>query len=94
MKPTLVEAIAKFGRAAKAKLSNPSVTGEPEDQLRGPFEQLVGAMAALCGFAPHAVVTVGETSLAAIHTRPDFAITVNGPLVGFVELKAPGKGGF
>ena len=92
MKPTLGEAIAKFGRAAKAKLSNPSVTGEPEDQLRGPFEQLVGDMAALCGFAPHTVVTVGETALAAIHTRPDYAITVNGALVGFVELKAPGKG--
>ena len=92
MKPTLVDAIAQFGRNAKAKLANPSVTGEPEDQLRGPFEQLVRQMAALCGFAPGAVVTVGETSVAALHTRPDYAITVNGALAGFVELKAPGKG--
>ncbi len=92
MKPSLVEVVAQFGKSAKAKLNNPSVTGEPEDQLRGPFEQLVGHMAALCGFAPGAVVTVGETSIAALHTRPDYAITVNGALAGFVELKAPGKG--
>ncbi len=92
LKPTLVEAIAKFGKDAKAKLGNPSVTGEPEDQLRGPFEQLVRHMAALCGFAPGAVVPVGETSIAALRTRPDYAITVNGALAGFVELKAPGKG--
>ena len=66
--------------------------GAPEDQLRAPFEQLVGDMAALCGFAPGSVVAVGEASLAALHTRPDYAITVHGALVGFVELKAPGKG--
>ena len=92
MKPTLVDVIAQFGKSAKAKLSNPSVTGEPEDQLRAPFESLVNQMAALCGFAPGAVVAVGETSLASLHTRPDYAITVKGALVGFVELKAPGKG--
>ena len=92
MKPTLVDVIAQFGKSAKAKLSNPSVTGEPEDQLRAPFESLVNQMAALCGFATGAVVAVGETSLASLHTRPDYAITVKGALVGFVELKAPGKG--
>ena len=92
MKPTLVDVIAQFGKAAKAKLSNPSVTGEPEDQLRAPFESLVNQMAALCGFAPGAVVAVGETSLASLRTRPDYAITVKGALVGFVEIKAPGKG--
>lgn len=92
MKPTLVDAVARFGKSAKAKLGNPSVAGAPEDQLRAPFEQLVSDMAALCGFAPGAVVAVGEASLAALHTRPDYAITVHGALVGFVELKAPGKG--
>ena len=86
MKPTLADLIARFGKAAKAKLSNPSVTGEPEDQLRAPFEKLVSDMAALCGFGPGAVVTVGETSIAALRTRPDYAVTVNDALVGFVEL--------
>lgn len=92
MKPTVVEAISRFGKAAKAKLGNPTVSGEPEDQLRAPFEQLLADMAALSGFAPGTVVAVGESSLAALHSRPDYAITVHGPLVGFVELKAPGKG--
>jgi hypothetical protein len=33
MKKTLAEVISRFGADAKAKLSNSSVTGEPEDQL-------------------------------------------------------------
>ncbi len=92
MKPTVVDAIAKFGKTAKAKLGNPSASGEPEDQLRAPFEQLLGDMAALSGFAPGVVVAVGESSIAALNSRPDYAVTVHGALVGFVELKAPGKG--
>lgn len=78
--PTLEDAVSKFGKAATARLRNPSATGEPEDQLRGPFEGLLGEMAALCGLAPDAVVTVGESSVSALHTRPDYAITVNGAL--------------
>jgi hypothetical protein len=70
LKPTLADLIARFGKDAKAKLSNPSVTGEPEDQLRAPFEKVVSDMAALCGFGLGTVVTVGETSIAALHTRP------------------------
>ncbi len=38
------------------------------------------------------VEAVGESSLADLKTRPDYAITAGGALVGFVELKAPGKG--
>ena len=42
---------------------------------------------------PEASVTaVGESALAAARTRPDYAITLSNVLVGFVELKAPGKG--
>ena len=32
-----------------------------------------------------------ESSLAALKTRPDYAITLRNVLVGFVEVKAPGK---
>jgi hypothetical protein len=92
-KPTLPEAVARFGIAAKAKLSNPSAVGEPEDQLRAPFEQLLADLAAFMGYARGAVVPVGESSLAELHTRPDYAVTTHGALVGFVEIKAPGKGG-
>ncbi len=39
-----------------------------------------------------AVEAVGESSVASLKTRPDYAVTVKNALVGFVELKAPGKG--
>lgn len=89
---TIEEAVAEFGKLAKAKLDNPSATGEPEDQLRAPFEQLLSRLAVLSGFKAANVVAVGETSLSEIRTRPDYAVTVHGALAGFVELKAPGKG--
>lgn len=89
---TVENAVAEFGALAKSKLNNPSATGEPEDQLRAPFEQLLSRLAVLAGFKAPQVVAVGETSLSEIHTRPDYAVTVHGALAGFVELKAPGKG--
>lgn len=92
MKLTLELAISRFGVAASQKLSNPSAKGEPEDQLRAPFEQLLGDLAFLSGFAAGHVTAVGETSLSDLKTRPDYSVTVLGGLVGFVELKAPGKG--
>ena len=89
---TLGEAISRFGLEAKSRLSNPGVTGAPEDQLRGPLEVLVTNLAELAGLPPGAVVTVGETSLADLKTRPDYAVTRQNALVGFIEVKAPGKG--
>ncbi len=92
MKVTLDHAVAKFGKEAKARLSSAAVSGEPEDQLRGPFQQLLKDLAGCCGFGADAIVSVGESSVSALHIRPDYAVTVQGALVGFVELKAPGKG--
>ncbi|MHB1937652.1 MAG: type ISP restriction/modification enzyme [Acidobacteriaceae bacterium] len=92
MKPTIEAAIAEFGAAAKSKLSNPAATGQPEDQLRAPFEQLLKAVAEISGFQSAHVDAVGELSLSDLKTRPDYAVTVQKALVGFVELKAPGKG--
>ena len=89
---TLQEAISKFGLEAKSKLSNPGASGAPEDQLRAPLEALVGSLAELAGLAPDTVVAVGETSIADLKTRPDYAITLRDTLIGFIELKAPGKG--
>ena len=88
----LQPAIAKFGAEAKNKLSNVAVTGEPEDQLRAPLEDLFDNLAELCGVPPSKIAAVGESSLAELKTRPDYAITVHNTLVGFVEVKAPGKG--
>lgn len=87
---SIEEAISKFGERAKAKLANPAASGQPEDQLRSPFEGLLADMAGIASI-PN-VEAVGESALAEIKTRPDYAVTVRGALVGFVELKAPGKG--
>jgi hypothetical protein len=93
MSQTLDEAIARFGKDARAKLSNPAATGEPEDQLRAPLETLFADLAELAGAVRDSIAMVGESSLADLKTRPDYAITRGNALVGFLELKAPGKGG-
>jgi hypothetical protein len=91
----LAEAVSAFGAAAKAKLSNPAAVGHPEDQLRGPLETLIPELAAAAGLA-QTVVLVGETPHAETGTRPDYSVTAGASkakaLIGYVELKAPGKG--
>ena len=87
---TVDSAISAFGERAKNKLANPGALGQPEDQLRSPFEALLRDLASLA--AIKGVEAVGESSLADLKTRPDYAVTASGALVGFVELKAPGKG--
>ncbi|MEM9670798.1 MAG: type ISP restriction/modification enzyme [Pseudomonadota bacterium] len=92
MSKSFEEIVSSFGATAKSKLKNAGVSGAPEDQLRAPLESLITQLAELAGLTPGAVVPVGETSLADLKTRPDYAITYNSALVGFVEVKAPGKG--
>jgi hypothetical protein len=87
----LNRAVSAFGKSTTAKLSNVAVSGAPEDQLRGPLEVLIAELALLAGYASGSVDLVGETSLAEDRTRPDYAVTVNNALVGFIEVKAPGK---
>jgi hypothetical protein len=90
--PKLDDVVAKFGAEAKAKLTNPAAVGEPEDQLRAPLETLFADLAELCGFKRDSLTAVGESSLSTLKTRPDYAITLRKALVGYVEVKAPGKG--
>lgn len=87
-----VNAISEFGVAAKAKLDNPSVTGQPEDQLRAPLETLIKELAQLTGLGASNLTLVGESSLGDLKTRPDYAVTRKKALIGFIEVKAPGKG--
>lgn len=89
---TLKEAISRFGAKTKSKLTNPATVGAPEDQLRAPLEDLTHDLAVLVGLPDGAINMVGETSLADLHTRPDYAVIVHNALVGFIEVKAPGKG--
>ena len=84
--------VSAYGASVKAKLKNVAIDGAPEDQLRGPLDVLFGALAELAGLPKDSVQLVGETTLSELKTRPDFAVTVGKALVGFIEVKAPGKG--
>lgn len=88
---TIAASISSFGAEVKRKLSNPSATGQPEDQLRAPLETLIKSLAE-AGLAMGDVVLVGESAQADLKTRPDYAITRGKALIGFIEVKAPGKG--
>ncbi len=92
-KSSIASALARFGASAKDKLANPAAAGQPEDQLRAPFEQLLDDFAELANLRRSDVTAVGESSLSDLKTRPDYAVVVRNALVGHVELKAPGKGG-
>ena len=80
-------AVSAFGAAVAPKLS--SGVGEPEDQMRGPLENLLDAVAAALGVR---FTVVGEASLSDLRVRPDYACFVDGAITGYIEVKAPGKG--
>lgn len=80
--------VAQFGSAVSERLA--AGGGEPEDLLRGPFERLIEQTGSLAGLQKP--VLTGEHRLAENRIRPDYGVTVNGNLIGFIELKAPGKG--
>jgi hypothetical protein len=92
MTSPLRSAVSTFGAKAKSKLANVAARGEPEEQLRAPLEALVLELAELCRLPRKQVAVVGESSLADLATRPDFAVSARNLLVGFIEVKAPGKG--
>ena len=89
---TIAAAVSAYGASAKSKLGNVAVVGAPEDQLRAPLDALIRDLAEIAGLPAGSVHLVGETTLPDLKTRPDFAVTRSNALVGFIELKAPGKG--
>jgi hypothetical protein len=89
---TLAAAVSAYGASVKPKLANIAIGGSPEDQLRSPLEVLFRELAEISGLPVGSVELVWETTLADLKTRPDFAATVSKALVGFIEVKAPGKG--
>ncbi|MDI9349676.1 MAG: N-6 DNA methylase [Candidatus Symbiobacter sp.] len=85
--------IAAFGRAVAAKFANPTLTGDPEDQLRGPLEILLIEMdQAAPAKRGEKITVVGEHRKSELKLRLDFAISRGHDLLGYVEIKAPGKG--
>ncbi len=81
------EALKDFARTVTGKFKV-QVPGDPEDQLRAPIETFLKASGSAMS---EAVVPKGESQAERIG-RPDFAVTAKGLLIGYVELKAPGKG--
>lgn len=89
---SLDAAISAFGASVKTKLSNPAISGAPEDQLRAPLETFFQDMSDVLGHIKGSTSLVGETTLTSLSTRPDYAVVVREALIGFIEVKAPGKG--
>jgi hypothetical protein len=85
---TIHEALQDFAATVTDKTTQ-LTAGEPEDQVRGPFENFMHGVADALGWK---VVCTGETSLPNRLGRPDFAVHLNQLLAGYVELKAPGAG--
>ena len=84
----LLAAVRAFADAVAEKSAVPLAAGA-EEQLRGPFENLLATVAAEFGIR---ATCAGEPSLPDRLGRPDFAVSCNGALAGYAELKAPGKG--
>ncbi len=63
--------------------------GEPEEQIRSPFETLFTNIGHLLSLK---IVLKGESQLPDRLGKPDYAVSINNILCGYVELKEPGKG--
>ncbi|MFG2054185.1 type ISP restriction/modification enzyme [Micromonospora sp. NPDC048930] len=82
----MAEAVAAFTARVGEKIDR---GGDPEDQLRGPLEELLRRLGQHAGVD---AIPYGEVRLSSVRARPDFAVDVGGARVGYVELKAPGHG--
>ena len=80
--------VRQFADSLKSKFS---VVGQinPEDQLKGPVETLVKGFGALLSMQ---LETVNEVQRPDLSGRPDMGVSRRRLLVGYIELKAPGKG--
>lgn len=91
----LNDLVSRFGVEAEKRLSS-LVAGNPEEQLRAPLEILIPGIAEICGLPNGSIFLVPETPMPDLAIRPDFAVMRKrgkaSELLGFVEIKAPGKG--
>jgi hypothetical protein len=86
LEATVAAAVADFGAEVKAKLQGP---GDAEDQLRGPTDKLIVRVSEALGLK---TVLHGEVRLVDLRARPDFGAEVADAMVGYIEIKQPGKG--
>jgi len=85
---TILEALQRFAATVSAKMST-LTRGEPEDQLRAPFESFIADVSHTLGWN---IICTGETRLPDRLGKPDYAVHLHGLLSGYVELKSPGVG--
>lgn len=83
-----LQACETFAAAIQAKF-HALAAGREEDQLRRPVDELLETIGKAMGLT---VVAKDESPLEDQLGRPDFAVTVNRLLCGYVELKSPGTG--
>ena len=84
----VLAALRKFSDSVTSKMTTLTV-GEPEDQLRAPFEVFMREVGQALSLE---VVSTGETRLPGRMGKPDYAVHAAKLLAGYVELKAPGTG--
>jgi hypothetical protein len=84
----MFEALESFATTIQSKFGA-VVDGREEDQLRRPVDELLEKF----GHSQNLdVVAKDESTLDDLLGRPDFAVTVNRLLCGYIELKSPGTG--
>ncbi|MEU9304582.1 type ISP restriction/modification enzyme [Streptomyces sp. NPDC048269] len=79
-------AVSVFGAECQRNLAGP---GDREAAIRSPLEQLFRTIA-----AHHARPEIGwhpETRIPHLGVRPDYAVRVNRDVIGYIEVKRPGK---
>ena len=86
--PVIHQALQQFAADVTARFSLAQAGGEPEEQLRGPFENFLRALREPFRLG---LISEGEVRVERLG-KPDFAIHCEGFLAGYVELKASGKG--
>jgi hypothetical protein len=83
-----LEALKSFAATVQSKFGA-MVDGREEDQLRRPVDELLEKVGRSQNLD---VVAKDESTLDDQLGRPDFAVTVNRLLCGYIELKSPGTG--
>lgn len=83
-----LEALESFASTIQSKFGA-VVDGREEDQLRRPVDELLEKIGRSQNLN---VVAKDESTLDDKLGRPDFAVTVNRLLCGYIELKSPGTG--
>lgn len=81
----LAAAVAEFGAASKEKLAGP---GDREAAIRGPLENLLRAVGNVFGTEAVFHDEVRDTTR---RVRPDYGVSVDRAMIGYVEVKAPGR---